>query len=65
MDDLFMNTEIPQGISMAFAENIKAMYVFSAMSQIEQNKFLVGARNISSKEEMQKYVNSLINPSVT
>lgn len=65
MDDLFMNTEIPQGISMAFAENLKAMYVFSAMNQIDQNKFLVGAKNVSSKDEMQKYVNSLINPSIT
>lgn len=65
MDNTFENTEIPQGISMAFAENIKAMYVFSSMNQIEQSKFLIGARGVSSKKEMQEYVDSLIPPNIT
>lgn len=54
------NTEMPAGLRMALTGNLEALNRFSNMSQLAQESFIYGARQVSSKEEMQSYVNNLV-----
>ncbi|NLD58119.1 MAG: hypothetical protein GX647_00480 [Clostridiales bacterium] len=53
-------SEMPIGLTMAFAENTDAMRRFAAMSEADQRGVLARARGVQSKEEMQAYVQSLV-----
>lgn len=53
-------SEMPIGLTMAFAENTDAMRRFAAMSEADQRGVLARARSVQSKEEMQAYVQSLV-----
>lgn len=54
------SNEVPMGIGMALAENMKAMYAFTALDDSTREAFIHNAQAIQSKEEMRSYVNSLI-----
>lgn len=54
-------SEIPVGFAMALAMNPEAMQKFSLMSEAQKQKVITGIHTIGSKEEMQQYVNFLVN----
>lgn len=51
--------EIPLGFGMALVKNIKAMNVFSGLTENEQHYFIKKAHNVNSKSEMEKLVSSI------
>lgn len=58
MDSLLSSNEIPIGLGMALAENVKAMEYFSALSKEEKQKIIDHTHHIKSKREMHQYVDS-------
>lgn len=52
--------EMPLGLGMALSKNVPAMEEFSKMSSLEKNNFINGCKKVTSKAEMQNYVNSLV-----
>jgi len=54
-------SEMPVGFAMALAKNPDAMQKFSLMSEAQKQEIIAGVHTIASKEEMQRYVNSLVN----
>lgn len=58
MDSLLSSNEIPIGLGMALAENVKAMEYFSALSKEEKQKIIDHTHQIKSKREMHQYVDS-------
>lgn len=57
--NLLNNDEIPVGLSMALAENLRAMERFSNMNETERQEFINRSRNVGSKQEMRGLVSSL------
>lgn len=55
-------SEMPVGFSMALSMNPDAMQKFEALDETQKQSILAGTHDIKSKEEMRKYVNSLVNP---
>lgn len=53
------NDEIPVGLSMALAENLRAMERFSNMNEQERQEFISRSRNVDSKQEMRSLVSGL------
>lgn len=53
------NDEIPVGLSMAFAENLRAMERFSNMDEQDRQNVIEKARHASSKQEMRSIVSGL------
>ena len=51
--------EIPLGLAFQMAMNEKAMAHFSAMSEKEQENTIERARNVKSKQEMERLVNEM------
>lgn len=51
--------DIPLGLSMALAQNAKAMQTFAAMSEKERAAFLERVRTAQSKSQMQQFTNEL------
>jgi len=60
MRNLSDPSEMPIGLTMAFAENTEAMRRFASMSEAERRGVLARARSVQSKEEMRAFVQSLI-----
>lgn len=58
--NLLNSGEIPMGIGMALAENMPAMYAFTAMDDAAREAFIHNAQSIESRDEMRAYVNSLL-----
>ena len=57
----FLNgDEIPLGLGMALAQNQRAMAIFSGLDESERQGIIDRTHNISSKEEMQEFVESLV-----
>ncbi len=52
--------EMPVGFAMALAMNPKAMEQFSALSEDKKQEVIAGTHGVKSKEEMHRYVNSLV-----
>lgn len=52
--------ELPVGFAMALAMNPDAMQRFAALSEAQKQKIIAGAHSIKSKEEMHRYVDSLV-----
>ncbi|MDD2361967.1 MAG: hypothetical protein PHH84_03275 [Oscillospiraceae bacterium] len=52
---------IPMGFGMALAKNSKAMDYFSSLTEDERKTVIDGVNGISSKQEMQDYINNLVN----
>lgn len=53
------NDEIPVGLSMALAENLRAMERFSNMNDQERQEFISRSRSVGSKQEMRSLVSGL------
>ena len=51
--------EMPVVFARALAMHPDAMQKFSLMSEAQKQEIIVGIHTIGSKEEMQRYVNSL------
>lgn len=56
------NGDIPMGFGMALAKNVKAMEAFSAMSDDKKRALIDKTHSITSKREMQTFVDSIANP---
>ena len=51
--------DIPMGLGMALAQNIEAMNFFASLTPAQKQAVINYTHTISSKEEMQAYVDSL------
>lgn len=51
--------DMPAGLTAALAKDMNAMARFASLSPAEQQAFISGAKQVSSKQEMQAYVNKL------
>lgn len=47
---------------MVLSMNPYAMQKFATLDETQKQSILAGTHDIRSKEEMRKYVNSLVNP---
>lgn len=50
---------LPQGLSMALAQNEAAMKNFAAMDDYQRNAVIQWAHNVKSKQEMQQLVDNI------
>lgn len=57
--NILNNDEIPVGLSMAFAENLRAMERFSNMDDEKRQEIIQRARCAGSKQEMRSIVAGL------
>ena len=55
-------TEVPMGFGMALAMNEPVLNAYAAMTEPQKQAVLRKAHNAQSREEMQRIVESLINP---
>ncbi len=53
--------EMPIGFAMALAMNPEAMQRFGALSEEQKQQIIAGTHSVKSKDEMHRYVNSLVN----
>ena len=53
--------EIPVGFAMALAMNPEAMQKFGALSEEQKQKIIAGTHMVKSRDEMHRYVDSLVN----
>ena len=60
MENFANGTGIPMGLGMALAKNVKAMSYFSSLPEEVRNRIISHTHTIQSKEEMQAYVDSLV-----
>ncbi len=51
--------EMPIGFSMALAMNPAAMQNFALLSEDKKQQIINGTHSVKSREEMQRYVDSL------
>ncbi|MGN0179220.1 MAG: YdeI/OmpD-associated family protein [Monoglobaceae bacterium] len=54
------NYEMPIGLGMALAQNPGAMEKFAALSDEAKREIIDGTHHVSSKEEMQMYVDKIM-----
>jgi len=59
VDNQINYSEIPMGLSMALAKNIKALEHFISLSPEGRQRIIESTHRIESKQEMQAYVDSL------
>ncbi len=52
--------EMPVGFAMALAMNPDAMQKFAALSEEKKQQIIEGTHSLKSREEMHRYVNSLM-----
>lgn len=60
MTNYVNGSDMPMGLGMALAQNLNAMNRFATMSTVEQQAIIAHTHSIGSKEEMQAYVESLL-----
>ncbi|MDD3334369.1 MAG: hypothetical protein PHI98_02520 [Eubacteriales bacterium] len=60
MSNLIDGPEMPLGLGMALGQNLQAMNRFANMTPEEQQAVIAHTHSIASKEEMQAYVQSLL-----
>ncbi len=53
--------EMPVGFAMALAMNPEAMQKFGTLSEEQKQQIIEGTRAVKSRDEMRRYVDSLIN----
>ena len=53
--------EMPIGFSMALAMNPEAMRIFALLSEDRKKQIIEGTHAVKSRDEMHRYVNSLLN----
>ncbi len=54
------NYEMPVGLGMALAQRPEAMQKFSTLSETKKQEIISGTHSVSSKKEMQQYVDKII-----
>ncbi len=52
--------DMPVGFAMALAMNPEAMQKFALLSEDKKQEIIAGTQSVRSKEEMHRYVNSLV-----
>ena len=52
--------EMPVGFAMALAMNPEAMQKFATLSEEQKQQIVAGTHAVKSKDEMHRYVNSLV-----
>lgn len=57
--NILNNDEIPVGLSMALAENLRAMERFGNMGEQERQNFISQCKTVQSKQEMRSLVSGL------
>ena len=55
-ENLANGPEIPMGLGMALAKDVKAMEYFAALPDAEKQAIIEGTHQIHSKAEMAEYV---------
>lgn len=55
-----MDNKIPVGLGMALAQRPKAMEKFATLSEAKKQEIIDGTHKVSSKKEMQQYVDRII-----
>lgn len=60
MENYVDGPEMPLGLGMALAQNMDAMNRFASMSKERQKAVIAHTHSIRSKEEMQSFVQSLL-----
>lgn len=53
------DTELPLGFGIALAKNNSAMSYFSSLTPAHKREIIAHSHTIRSKEEMEKFVNSM------
>ncbi len=53
--------EMPVGFAMALAMNPEAMQRFAALSEEQKQQIIAGTHTVKSRDEMHRYVDSLVN----
>ena len=53
--------EMPVGFAMALAMNPEAMQKFGALSEEQKQQIIEGTHSVKSRDEMRRYVDSLVN----
>ncbi len=56
-------SEMPVGFAMALAMNPDAMQKFSTLSEEQKREIIDGTHGVKSRDEMHRYVDSLVNNS--
>ena len=51
--------DLPIGFTMELAQHADILIRFSHLSEAEQNKIIDGAKNVTSREGMREYVETL------
>lgn len=59
MSDNLLNDGVPMGFGMALAQNTRAMQHFSSLSKDKQKAVIDKTKSISSKKEMQAFVDNI------
>ena len=57
---MIRNEELPIGFTMELALHSEALNRFAKLSTEEQDRLVDGAREVHSREEMQKYVEHML-----
>lgn len=58
-DNMDYGKDLPMGLGMALAKNIKAMNNFTSLSKETQQNIIKHTHNINSKKEMREYVSQI------
>ncbi len=58
------NDEMPVGFAMALAMNPSAMQKFSTFDEAKKKEIIDGTHAVNSRDEMHRYVASLVNDKV-
>ncbi len=53
--------EMPLGFAMALAMNPDAMQKFAMLGEAEKQEIIKGTHAVTSRDEMHRYVDSLVN----
>ncbi len=54
-------SEIPVGFAMALAMNPRAMQTFASLSEDKKQAIIEGTHSVKNKDEMHRYVDTLVN----
>lgn len=58
--DLLSSTDLPMGFAMALAQNTDVLAYFAGLEPERKKAVIEKTHTIKSKQEMQSYVNSLL-----
>ncbi len=56
--------ELPVGFAMALAQNPEAMQKFSNLSEDKKQRIIAATHSVKSKDEMHRFVSSLVSDKV-